>query len=1138
MHKQCSLFLVVVLSTFANPVWGRTAVAFEDPPLAELLEEIGLRFGVFFTYDASQIAEMEVEFKLDPEESLEETVERLLEKTALAYESYGEKYFVLFEDTKRGRRQSGKLRRKVRQLDRLEHHKQQASLIRGDTPLDQFVLQIQREQKRIEQRTLRGIVLGEGEEPLIGVSIRVDGTNQGVVSAYDGSFTLVLPGEESLLTFSYLGYQMTQVAVTAGETVNVRLQQTRTDLPEVLIMGYGVVSAAEVTASISQINTNEVSYFGALQAPHQWLNGNVAGVQVLGGNEERGTFRSVRIRGGSSMNASNEPLYVIDGMPVDNSPNTPAGVNSGQSPLNALNPEDIAKITVLKDASGAAIYGSRAANGVILIETKKGQLYQSGSFSYNGWCSVAETANQVEVFDADGFRELVRQVAPSRANELGDANTDWQSTILRSALSQQHTLSYTAGSKVASYRASIGYLGRQSILTGVGHRRLTASINARRDFFGNQLTLTADAKLASIQDRYVNKRVVFNAYVFNPTLPVYDNNSPWGGYFEYANDETIKNPLSEINQVKDESRDQRLLSHLKLSYSPKSIQGLKATVYLGGDYTLGMRNSFAPASSRLQYANQGEFRSSRYHRANRLWESYLNYNHRYASDRLGMHLTAGYSYQHAVADFPKSFFQGIEGNDFTFGNLPAQPPVSTLVQYTENRLASFFGRGSFDLHHRYFLTASLRSDGSSRFSPGNRWATFPAVSAAWRISEEPFFANHLKLVSDLKLRLGWGLTGNQEIGDFLYLPTYTLGGATVQYPFGEDYLITARPNAISSQLKWEQTSSFNLALEAGFINDRIQTIIEVYEAKTKDLLSRILVPAGSNLSDVVLTNVGSILNRGVEFTLNAKVIAGRKFNWSLGFNIATNHNQILSLGSTPNNNFQAISTGTISGAAGNTIQIYQAGHPLQSFYVFSHLRDANGNPLRDGVDHNLDGQTDLADIYSDLNDDGTVNDLDKRAFGQPAPKVFGGIQSRWHYGKFGLQTSLRFQAGNYVYNNPAADGENLKRILVEREILNMPVTVLDNGFRQPQYFSDYYVEDASFFRMDAITVDYSRKATTKKPGLRIYLSLQNVFTLTGYRGLDPEVGNVSGNPNIPRYGIDDTVYPRSRTWLAGLGLNL
>ncbi|MEM1356828.1 MAG: TonB-dependent receptor, partial [Bacteroidota bacterium] len=587
--------------------------------------------------------------------------------------------------------------------------------------------------------------------------------------------------------------------------------------------------------------------------------------------------------------------------------------------------------------------------------------------------------------------------------------------------------------------------------------------------------------------------------------------------------------------VHDESRDFRLLGHLRASYAPRSIPGLRATLFTGTDVTTGQRDFFAPAIVRFQYVNQGEFRRARQERTSRLWESYLNYDRRLADNRFGLSLTGGYTYQHFWADYPEEAFLGFEDTNFTFG----QPPVNSQRQlgrenFQENRLASFFGRGAFDWKHRYFLTASFRLDGSSRFSPDNRWAAFPAISAAWRISEEGFLKGRPKWLNELKLRVGWGLTGNQEIGDYQYLPTYTVGEQETSYPFGDEYILTARPNAVSTNLKWEQTASGNIALEARLFDDRLRTTIEAYHATTRDLLSRVVVPAGSNLSDVVLTNVGSIRNTGLEFSLDAQLLKGKAVSWTLGFNLATNHNRILSLGPTPDLSFQAISTGNISGGTGNTIQVYQVGQPLHAFYVFQHLRDGAQNPLVDGVDHNNDGRTDLSDIYADVNGDGTVNDRDRVAYGQPAPTLFGGLQTRLGFRSFGLQASLRGQTGNYVYNNLAAVSESYDRILREPVLLNVPASIQELGFREPQLFSNYYIEDASFLRMDALTVDYTLPSQPEKPSVRCYLTLQNVFTITSYRGLDPEIGNVSGNPSDPRFGIDDLVFPRARTFLVGL----
>ncbi len=1128
--------LALSLCAPASVAAGEAVRTAEDPrPLAEMLDELGRRYGVFFTYDAAKIAGKEVDFTPAEGESLEDAIERLLAPTNLGYEVLGDKYFVLFEASERGRREASRLRRKVRQLDRLEKGGARLSVLRADADPGRQLREIQRESKKIALAAgVGGTVLDESGQPLLGVSIRVLGTSQGTVSDGRGQFTLSSTEETTQLEFSYLGYGTRQLTLRRGESAQVRLKPVGEELPEVLIVGYGTIQATEATASVAQVERDALAHAQAMLMPQEWLQGRVAGVQVLGGNGEPGAFQSLRIRGSSSMNASNEPLYVIDGMPVDNSPHAPYGLQPGRNPLNALNPADVEKVTVLKDAAAGAIYGSRAANGVVLIETRKSRLHQPGQLTYNAWVAGAEAVNTLDVYDAAGYRDLVGRLAPHRLGELGETATNWQAAILRPAFSQQHTLGYGAGNDRGGYRISLGYLQRESIVVGTGSERLSAALNGRRDFFDHQLQLQADAKLARLNDRFVAPSVFSYAYAFDPTQPLREATSPWGGYFEYDNDLTIKNPLAEATLVRDESRVFRLLGNVRLRYLPAKISGLEATVFVGNDRTDGLRNLFAPSTVRYQYVNQGEFRYAPQQRDNRLVEAYLNYVHRYASDRLGASLTAGYTYQHFQAHYPVESYLGIEGSDYAFGRIPASDRENQLEEFQENRLASVFGRTGLDWRHKYFLTASFRVDGSSRFSPSHRWASFPAVSLAWRISEEPFMQQQRGWVDELKLRAGWGLTGNQEIGDYQYLPTITLGDATVRYPFGEEFVTTARPNAVSADLKWEQTSSMNLALEGSFFSNRLQATLEAYQSTTKDLLSRVIVPAGSNLSDIVLTNIGSIRNHGVEFSLDAKLVEGKAWQWSLGFNLATNQNRILSLGPSPELNFRAISTGNISGGTGNTIQVYQVGQPLNAFYVFAHRRDAQGRPLPDGVDHNGDGQADLADIYEDTNGDGVVNDRDKRAWQQPSPRFHGGLQSRLSYRGFGLRTALRWQVGNYVYNNLAASSENYNRILSEPELLNVPRSIELSGFRSPQFFSDYYVEHAAFLRMDALTLEYT--LPVKKAGrlTQCYLSLQNVFTLTAYRGLDPEVGNASGNPSVPRYGIDDLLFPTARTLLLGV----
>ncbi|MEM9837423.1 MAG: SusC/RagA family TonB-linked outer membrane protein, partial [Bacteroidota bacterium] len=761
----------------ASPaVVGANNLKFSTPdnprPLAEVLEELGRAYGVFFTYDATEIANKEVSFTPNSEESLDVAINRLLAETGLRYEAFSNKYFVLYEDSRRGRRESNRLRRKVRQLDRLERRKGHSGLGRQDVDQSLQLKQMQElGQQLAETQEVSGRVVNREGEPLIGVYIQLAGSKRGTVTDASGRFQLTLAEQEAALSFSYLGYRSHRQQVRRGEQIKVNMQSAETELPEVLIVGYGQVNAREATGSIKQIESDALTNRQGINAPHEWLRGRVAGVQVMGGNGAPGTFQSIRIRGGSSMNAGNEPLYVIDGIPVDNSPHAPLGFQPGRNPLNAINPDDVASVSVLKDAAASSIYGSRAANGVVLIETKKSRLQEKGKLTYHSWVSLSQSAALVDVLDGAAFRSLVAEVAPYRQGELGFENTDWQNAIQRTAVSQQHSLSFQRGNKTSSYRASLGYLDRQGITGDAFSRRLSSTLYLRQDVFDHQLRIEGDFKVASLQDKYSSNTAHTYAYSFNPSLPILDPSSPWGGYFEYASDLAVRNPVSELNQVRDESRHLRFIGDLKAAYRPNFLPGLTATIHLGNDITDGVRNMFAPLTTRNQFANRGEYRYAEQYRNSQLWESYLHYQNRLASAQLGFDLTAGYTYQHFVAEYPEEQYLGIESLDYNFGQIPISNTRTTREFYQENLLASFFGRANFDWQRKYYLAVSLRMDGSSRFSPKHRWATFPALSAAWRLSEESLLANRPGWIDELKLRAGWGLTGNQEIGDFEYLPT-------------------------------------------------------------------------------------------------------------------------------------------------------------------------------------------------------------------------------------------------------------------------------------------------------------------------------------------------------------------------------
>lgn len=1108
-------------------------------PLVEVLEELGRHYGVFFTYDAEALGAQEVDFSLQPGEQLTQAIERLLAVTDLDYDFYGDKYLVVYRATRRGERTAGRLKRKLQQLQRLEQGGE-LRLQRTDRPTGRQLSDLQQSIYGLEARSLvSGTVTDSEGEPLIGVSIQLSNQSVGTTTDVAGRFSLALPTDTAELRFSYIGYSPRIISVRRAQTLRVSLAAYQTELPAVLVVGYGTVRSQRTTGSVQQIDNDDYGQ-QAFSSPEQLLTGRVAGVQVIAANGEPGALQSVRIRGASSMNAGSEPLYVIDGMPVDNLPHLPGGLSPGRNPLNAINPKDIASISVLKDAAACAIYGSRAANGIILIETKRSQAATPGALEYDAWTSLSYPAEKLAVYGAEEYRDIVSRLAPQRVAELGSAQTDWQSAIFRAGHGQQHTLSYQYGTAQGGVRLSLGYLDQQSITAGARSQRANAAIYLRQEALARQLRLEGHLKLARVRDRFLDPKILEHAYLFDPTQPQRTGEGRWGGFREYDNDLAIKNPVAIAALTQDESRQFRSLGTLQSAFSPRSVPGLEARLHLGFDRTDGLRNYYAPAMLRTQYANRGEYRTARLEKTNLLWESFLNYQ-RYLTDiQSNVSFTGGYSFQWFQGHYPEQRLWEIQAYHFRFGHAPISGQQSANEQFAENKLVSFFGRGNYDWQDRYYLTASLRVDGSSRFSPTNRWATFPAIALAWRLSDEGFMRGRWSALNDLKLRAGWGLTGNQEIGDYQYLPTYTYGDKQVRYPFGEENIVTARPNAISTHLKWEQTSTLNLALEATLWQGRLQATVETYRSTTHDLLSRVIVPAGTNLSDIVLINSGSLTNRGWELSLQATPVKRTDRQWDISLTLARNHNRIISLGPSPDLNFQAISTGGINGGTGNTIQVYSVGHPLHAFYVFRHRRDAAGQPLVDGLDHNGDGRIDLADLYEDRNGDGRVDDGDKEPWQQPAPRLLAGLQSRLRYGRWGVQANLRAQTGNYVYNNIAALGGHYSRLLTEPALLNLPTTAERFGFFNAQYFSDVYIENAAFVRLDALTVDYTLplRNDERRTNLRLYTTLQNLWTLTAYSGLDPEVGNVSGNPLLPRFGIDDNVFPRARTVLLGLQLEL
>lgn len=979
----------------------------------------------------------------------------------------------------------------------------------------------------LAQRTVTGTVTdAQNSDPLIGANILVVGTTIGTITEIDGTYTLEIPAGATELEFSYTGYASQRITLGASNTIDVALSAGQV-LDEVLVIGYGTVRKEDATGAVNAISSKDFNR-GAIVSPDQLITGKVAGVQITSNSGEPGGQTSIRIRGGTSVNASNEPLYVIDGVPIDNSPVNPGGFSSGRNPLNFLNPNDIETFTVLKDASATAIYGSRGANGVIIITTKKGKAGERSRLTYDGYYTTANLANEPDVFNATDFRNVVTFKAPERLAVLGNSDTNWFDEVTQTASGQSHNLSFTGGATNMGYRLSAGFQSLEGVIRASKTERTNFSLNYNHALFEDRLRINANIKGAFTKDQF-DPGVVGSASTFDPTQQVYDpNNTAFGGYFEYALAQSPRNPVSFIEQQEDFGKSFRNIGNIEFDYKfTDFIPGLSAKLNLGYDINNGERKRFQPTTlNRTPFTNYtGEIRRENYTRTNTLLDFYLNYN-----KNLGVNhridFIAGYSYQDFYNEYPS--FRAYDLSTDIFGSNSTTPAsffeANNFV--VENRLISFFGRANYSLKDKYLLTVTVRRDGSTRFGEANRWGTFPSAAFAWRILQEDFASGLGNLFSDLKLRLGYGITGNQEIGDFRYLPTYSLSDARARYQFGDAFVTTARPNGYDPNLKWEETSSYNLGLDFGFAQGRINGTLDYYYKKTEDLLFTVNVPAGTNLTDRVLTNIGSVENQGIELTLNAYVIDKADFSWNVSFNGARNTNKILSIDQVSTS---GILTGGISGGVGNNIQILQVGQPVNAFYVFQQKYGANGKPLPDNVDNNEDGVVNQADIYVDTNGDGKVDDFDKRPLEKPAPDFILGIGSQINFMNFDLNFTLRGNIGNYIYNNNASVAGYYDRI-AERPgfVNNANISVLETNFVRPQYFSDYYIEDASFLRLDNITLGYTINKLGNNRSLRVYATGQNLFVSTKYTGLDPEVGN----------GIDNNPYPRSRAFIFGLSLGL
>ena len=871
-----------------------------------------------------------------------------------------------------------------------------------------------------------------------------------------------------------------------------------TEIEQVVLIGYGAKKKTDLTGSITAISAKDFNE-GSVNSPEQLIQGKASGIQITTNSGAPGAGSTIRIRGGASLNASNDPLIVIDGVPLDNN-----GISGASNPLALINPNDIESFNILKDASATAIYGSRASNGVIIITTKRGKTGKLKA-TYTTTTSVYDKMGTVEMLSADQFRDVVNSKAANNYKLLlGKSNTNWQKEIYQTAVGFDNTLSLSGGVKGLPYRLSLGYLNQDGIIKTNNIERSTASLNLNPKFFDNHLDINFNLKGTYVENRFKDDGAVGAAVVFDPTqsvfAPGFEN---YGGYFEWLdstgtpNTNATKNPLSMLNQRYDLSYVSRVLGNIQFDYKMHFLPELRANLNLGYDYSDSNGNTTVLPTAATEYYRKGSYRRYTQEKKNKLLEFYLNYTKDISAINSLVDITAGYSYQDWQRSEPFA--------PTSYGNGTMNPQTGNDF-FTQNTLISYFARLNYTFDKKYLLTASVRRDASSRFSEDNRVGYFPSVALAWRIDQENFIKN-TNVFSTLKLRVGWGQTGQQDINnnDYPYLARYVQSNSGAQYQIGDVFYNTLRGQGYDKNIKWETTTTKNLGLDFGFLNNRINGSIEVYEKETKDLLSVVPVPAGANLTNLLLTNVGDMRNRGIEFNMGVEAIKNENFSWEFNLNATHYKSEITNLAST------SVLTGGISGGTGSTIQVHAEGYQPNAFYVYQQVYNQQGKPIEG--------------VYVDRNGDGIINSGDLYQYKSPAPELLLGFSSRFTYKNWDLGFTMRASFGNYVYNNQASQFGNLSGIKANNYLQNIHTSYLDTQFDTPQFFSDYYVENGSFLRMDNINIGYNFPSfINENSKLRVFGSVQNAFLITNYSGLDPEVFN----------GIDNNLYQRPRVYSIGL----
>lgn len=947
------------------------------------------------------------------------------------------------------------------------------------------------------QQTVKGKVLEKSSgEPLPGVNILVKGTAIGTTSDFDGAFSIEVKDKKAILVFSYLGYKTQEVAAS-GSLITVSLEDDAQALNEVVVIGYGSVKKQDLTGSVDLITSKDFNQ-GQVISAQQLISGKIAGVSVTSGSGAPGDGQNIIIRGLGSLSLTSSPLIVVDGIPLND-----GGVGGSRNPLNIINPNDIESMVVLKDASATAIYGSRAANGVILITTKKGK-DTAFKFNFNTATSVSTVVDQVNVLSASQFTTLVKSTGDAAAiSRLGTSNTNWQDQIYRDAIGTENSFSALGSAYKVPIRLSLGYSNQDGILDRDSFKRTTAALNLTPSLLKNHLKIELNARGMYTENAFGNRGAIGSAAGFDPTQSVFDPNSRFDKYFAWTGSNGYQlnlagtNPVALINLIDDTAEVRRLVSNAKFDYNLQFFPDITATVNVGYDKSNShgrtITSPFIPTSDTSFNGSRTTFTQEA---TNKLFDAYLTYKKSF-NENHNLNVVLGHSYQ------------SFEFNNYNFDS-EKQKHGNTFefIDKSKNVLLSYFSRLNYDYKGKYLVTATIRADASSKLNPKDRWGYFPSVAVAWNINKEDFIKS--KTINELKLRAGYGEVGNVNgLGDYNFLTRYTGSQSTANYQFGSSFLQTFRPEPINENLAWEVGKTYNVGLDYALYDNRISGSVNAYIKDTKDLIAQAFVDPFTNFGNKIDKNIGDMENKGIEFTLNVVPFKTDDFKWDISYNVAVNKNTVTKLPF-----IQAV--GGISGGVGNNIQTHTKGVSPYSFLVYQQVYNSAGKPIEG--------------VYVDRNGDHIINDNDRYLYKDPYADVIMGLNTHLDYKNWDLDIVTRANFGNYAYNNVASSTGYLRRATDNNILTNLHSAYLNTGFintTETNLLSDYYVTEASFFKIDNITLGYRLNNAIEKMSFRFYGSVQNVATITNYKGLDPEITG----------GIDNNFYPRPRTFVLGVNID-